>query len=92
MTSRMLLQVHDELVFETDEDELPALAELAREVMEEALPLDPPLEVELKVGPDWEGMDRYLRDDAGAWRRVAKTAVEVAQEAADEAIAEPLGA
>ncbi|HEY7333108.1 MAG TPA: DNA polymerase I [Candidatus Limnocylindria bacterium] len=92
MTSRMLLQVHDELVFETDEEELPALAELAREVMEGALPLDPALEVELKVGTDWEGMDRYLRDDTGAWRRMPKTAVEVAQEAADEAIAEPLGA
>jgi DNA polymerase-1 len=91
MASRMLLQVHDELVFETDESELPALADLAREVMEGALPLDPPLEVELKVGTDWEGMDRYLREE-GTWRRVPKTAVEVAQEAADEAIAEPLGA
>ena len=64
LRSRMLLQVHDELVFETDEEELPALAELAPEVMEGALPLDPPLEVALKVGTDWETMDRYLRDDA----------------------------
>ncbi|HEX6128431.1 MAG TPA: DNA polymerase I, partial [Candidatus Limnocylindria bacterium] len=92
MRSRMLLQVHDELVFETDEEELPALAELSREVMEGALPLDPPLEVELKVGTDWESMDRYVRDDSGAWRRVPKTAVEAEREAADEAIAEPLGA
>jgi hypothetical protein len=36
-------------------------------------------------------MDRYVRGD-GTWRRVPKTAVEVAREAADEAIAEPLGA
>jgi DNA polymerase-1 len=92
MRSLMLMQVHDELVFETDEDELPALAELARDVMEGALPLDPPLEVELKVGTDWEAMDRYVRDDSGAWRRVPKTAVEAEREAADEAIAEPLGA
>ena len=91
MASRMLLQVHDELVFETDESELPDLAELAREVMEGALPLDPPLEVELKVGTDWESMDRYVREDSG-WRRVPKSAVEVAREEADEAIAEPLGA
>jgi DNA polymerase-1 len=91
MASRMLLQVHDELVFETDESELPALAELAREIMEGALPLDPPLEVDLKVGTDWEAMDRYVREDGG-WRRVPKTAVEVAREEADEAIAEPLGA
>jgi DNA polymerase-1 len=90
--SRMLLQVHDELVFETDEDELPALAELARGVMEAALPLDPPLEVALKVGTDWENMDRYQRADDGNWRRVPKSAVDVAREEAEEAIAEPLPA
>ena len=65
LRSRMLLQVHDELVFETDEEELPALAALADEVMEGALPLDPPLEVALKVGTDWENMDRYLRGEDG---------------------------
>jgi DNA polymerase-1 len=92
LRSRMLLQVHDELVFETDDEELPTLAELAREVMEAALPLDPPLEVALKVGTDWENMERYLRDDDGTWRRVPKSAVEVAQEEAEEAIAEPLSA
>jgi DNA polymerase-1 len=94
MRSRMLLQVHDELVFETDDGELPALADLAREVMEGALPLDPPLEVDLKVGTDWETMDRYLRDEGedGGWRRVPKTAVEVEREVVEEAIAEPLGA
>jgi DNA polymerase-1 len=92
LASRMLLQVHDELVFETDEDELPILAELAREVMEGALPLDPPLEVELKVGTNWENMDRYVRAD-GTWRRVPKSAVQVAREEAEEAVlAEPLGA
>jgi DNA polymerase I len=92
LRSRMLLQVHDELIFETDEEELPVLAALASEVMEGALPLDPPLEVALKVGTDWETMDRYLRSDDGAWRRVPKSAVEVAQEEAEEAIAEPLSA
>jgi DNA polymerase-1 len=91
LRSRMLLQVHDELVFETDDDELPLLADLARDVMEGALPLDPPLEVDLKVGTDWEDMDRYLHDEAG-WRRVPKTAIEVAREEAEEEIAEPLGA
>jgi hypothetical protein len=87
----MLLQVHDELIFETDEEELPALAALADEVMEGALPLDPPLEVGLKVGTDWETMDRYVRED-GTWRRIPKTAVDVAREEAEEAIAEPLSA
>ncbi|MDQ2673368.1 MAG: DNA polymerase I [Chloroflexota bacterium] len=90
LRSRMLLQVHDELVFETDEEELPALASLAKEVMESALPLDVPLEVDLKVGSNWEQMDRYLRDDSGEWRRMAKTAIEVAREEADEEVAAQL--
>jgi DNA polymerase-1 len=90
LRSRMLLQVHDELVFETDEDELPGLATLVKETMESALPLDVPLEVDLKVGANWEQMDRYLRDDAGGWRRVAKSAVEVAREEADEEVAAEL--
>jgi hypothetical protein len=90
LRSRMLLQVHDELVFETDEEELPALAGLVREIMEGALPLDVPLEVDLKVGQNWEQMDRYERDGSGAWRRVAKSAVEVAREEADEAVAAEL--
>ena len=87
LRSRMLLQVHDELVFETDADELPALAALAETVMEQALPLDVPLEVDLKVGDNWEAMDRYERDESGAWVRRSKTAVEVAREEADEAVA-----
>ena len=85
----MLLQVHDELVFETDESELPALADLAVEVMEGALPLDVPLEVDLKVGADWEQMDRYLRED-GTWRRVPKSAGDVAREEAEEEVAAAL--
>jgi DNA polymerase-1 len=89
--SRMLLQVHDELVFETDAEELPVLAEVAREVMEGALPLDPALEVDLKVGMNWQEMDRYIRED-GAWRRVPRSAADVAREAAEEAVAEPIGA
>ncbi|HET6379606.1 MAG TPA: DNA polymerase I [candidate division Zixibacteria bacterium] len=86
LRSRMLLQVHDELVFETDEEELTTLAELAKEIMEGALPLDPPLEVELKVGADWENMDRFVRED-GTWRRIPKSAVEVAREEAEEEVA-----
>jgi hypothetical protein len=90
LRSKMLLQVHDELVFETDEDELPVLASLAKDVMEQALPLDVPLEVDLKVGSNWEQMDRYLRAEDGTWRRMEKTAIEVAREEADEEVAAEL--
>ena len=77
LRSQMLLQVHDELVFETDEAELPALATLAREVMEGALPLDVPLTVDLKVGVDWEQMDHLEPLPDGGWRRAAPAAEEV---------------
>ena len=86
MRSRMLLQVHDELVFETDEAELPQLASVAKEIIEAALPLDIPLEVDMKVGTNWEQMDRYLPADDGTWRRQEKTASQVAAEEADEAL------
>ena len=89
LRSQMLLQVHDELVLETDEPELPALADLVVEVMEGALPLDVPLEVDLKVGENWEQMDRYLRSE-GAWRRVPKSAGDVAREEAEEEVAAAL--
>jgi DNA polymerase-1 len=53
LRSRMLLQVHDELLFEAPPDELAALEALAVEVMESALPLAVPLKVDVKVGDDW---------------------------------------
>ncbi len=88
--SQMLLQVHDELVFETDAGELPRLATMVRELMEGALPLDVPLEVDLKVGDNWEQMDRYERTEDGEWRRVPKSAGDVALEEAEEEVAATL--
>jgi DNA polymerase-1 len=53
LESRMLLQVHDELLFETPAAEVARLQALATEVMESALALDVPLKVDVKVGDDW---------------------------------------
>ena len=53
LESRMLLQVHDELLFETPAAEVGRLQALATEVMESALALDVPLKVDVKVGDDW---------------------------------------
>jgi DNA polymerase-1 len=53
LASRMLLQVHDELLFEAPEAEIAALEALAVEVMESALSLSVPLKVDVKVGADW---------------------------------------
>jgi DNA polymerase I len=53
VVTRMLLQVHDELLFESPPDEVEAIAALAREIMEAALPLAVPVVVDVKTGGDW---------------------------------------
>ncbi|WP_248924731.1 DNA polymerase I [Paenibacillus hamazuiensis] len=53
LKSRMLLQVHDELVFEVPEEELPVMRRIVPEVMESALKLDVPLKVDVDAGHNW---------------------------------------
>jgi DNA polymerase-1 len=53
LTARMLLQVHDELLFEAPDDEAEATAALARRVMEGAATLSVPLVVETGTGRNW---------------------------------------
>jgi DNA polymerase-1 len=53
MQSKMILQVHDELVFEAWQDELEILVPLVREVMENCFPLVVPLVVDIKDGKRW---------------------------------------
>lgn len=54
--SRMILQVHDELLFEAPEEELPSLTKLVKEVMEGVHELRVPLVVDTKTGPNWRDM------------------------------------
>ena len=49
----MLLQIHDELVFEAPETEIPRLAALVRQTMTTALDLFVPLSVDVAAGPNW---------------------------------------
>ncbi|MBO8170033.1 MAG: DNA polymerase I [Thermoanaerobacteraceae bacterium] len=51
--AEMLLQVHDELIFEVEKDALHSVAAKVKELMEGAYQLDVPLVVDLKAGPDW---------------------------------------
>jgi DNA polymerase-1 len=51
--SRLVLQVHDELLLEAPEAEVSAVRELVRQEMVGAYPLDPPLEVDVAAGDDW---------------------------------------
>ena len=53
---RMILQVHDELLLEAPEKEIPRLANLVKEVMEGAHKLRVPLVVDTKVGTNWRDM------------------------------------
>ena len=53
LRARMLLQVHDELLFEAPPDEVAAVEALAREIMAAALPLKVPVVVDVKTGGDW---------------------------------------
>jgi DNA polymerase I len=52
-SARLVLQVHDELLLEVPEPEIPAVRDLAREEMCGAYPLDPPLAVDIGSGDDW---------------------------------------
>jgi DNA polymerase-1 len=54
LKSRMLLQVHDELLFEVAQDERDALETLVRDKMGDAYPLDVPLEVSVGYGRSWD--------------------------------------
>ena len=51
--TRMLMQVHDELVFEVPDEELSGIPDLIRTVMEEAMELEVPLKVDTGVSHNW---------------------------------------
>ncbi len=53
LSSRLILQIHDELLFEGPVEETAEVSELARREMAGAFPIDPPLAVDIGVGPDW---------------------------------------
>ncbi|MBE3585460.1 MAG: DNA polymerase I [Thermoanaerobacter sp.] len=53
LATRMILQVHDELIFDMPAGEMTEVTELVRRHMENALVLDVPLVVDMKLGPNW---------------------------------------
>ena len=57
MRSKMILQVHDELIFEAPRDELDALSAVVIELMPASLSLAVPLAVELKTGDTWGNLE-----------------------------------
>ncbi|MFC1938803.1 DNA polymerase I [Chloroflexota bacterium] len=57
LRSKMLLQVHDELIFEVPEEEMGIMRKLVPEVMSTALVLSVPLKVDIKTGTNWGEME-----------------------------------
>ena len=53
LRSRLLLQVHDELVLDVHRDELQLVEDLVRDGMAHALPLDVPIDVDIGTGTTW---------------------------------------
>ena len=64
LDATMLLQIHDELIFEVRKSHLSDVAKLVREHMEDALALSVPLEVTLKSGQNWYDVEPH--DDGTA--------------------------
>jgi len=54
LQSKMVLQVHDELLIEAPESEVTIVAALLKKTMEKAILLDVPLKVDVKITQRWE--------------------------------------
>lgn len=58
LDAKMLLQVHDELIFEVSREDALGLSLVVRKCMEDALGLNVPLKVDLKAGFNWQEMEK----------------------------------
>jgi DNA polymerase-1 len=62
LPAHLLLQVHDEMVLETPSTEVDTLIPLLRTAMADAYQLDVPLDVEVKVGPNWRDVTPHFEE------------------------------
>ena len=53
LKSRLVLQVHDELLIEAEQTEVETVKEILRQEMEQAASLDVPLEIDMHTGDNW---------------------------------------
>lgn len=60
LSARMVLQIHDELVFEVPRAEVEPLAEMVRREMTDVLSLNVPLKVDIKTGTNWADCEPWL--------------------------------
>ncbi len=66
MAARMILQVHDELIFELPQGEVQEVAALLEEAMPSAIEMVVPLKIEQKMGPNWRDMESFDPEALGA--------------------------
>jgi DNA polymerase-1 len=59
LTAKMLVQVHDELIFEVPCGVWQSVCEVIKATMESAVPLSVPVVVDVEYGPSWGGMLAY---------------------------------
>lgn len=64
LKSKMILQIHDELLFDVPEEELPKAVRLIRERMENVLRLKVPIKVDIKIGKNWSEMKEVVNEDS----------------------------
>ena len=57
LDSKMILQVHDELLFELPKSELPKMNKLLLQIMPYAIELSVPLKIDIKIGKNWDEME-----------------------------------
>eukprot|EP01129_Flabellula_baltica_P003894 TRINITY_DN1362_c0_g1_i2.p1 TRINITY_DN1362_c0_g1~~TRINITY_DN1362_c0_g1_i2.p1 ORF type:complete len:669 (-),score=95.11 TRINITY_DN1362_c0_g1_i2:937-2943(-) len=62
--TRLIIQLHDELVFEIPKDEIHSIAPIIKEKMENAVHLTVPFPVKMNVGTHWGSMKAYDREEA----------------------------
>src|SRR5690606_22652265 len=55
LKSKLILQVHDELIIQAHRDEVDLVVNIVKDIMENSVKLDIPLKVDLKVGENWYG-------------------------------------
>jgi DNA polymerase-1 len=63
LPAKMLLQIHDELIFEVPPDQLHPLAELVRQEMVGIYRLNVPLKVDIKAGPNWAAAEEVESEE-----------------------------
>lgn len=53
LQTKLLLQIHDELIFEVPKNEIEIVKDIVKKEMQNALPLEVPIEVNIGIGKNW---------------------------------------